>query len=338
MKITQIFLFTFLIPSIFTFPSYSGVYKNTELCKSFKVQNFTCYPDESEIRVELKSSYVNLFIKSSENSIELKCNQRHVVNLSNLKNLPHLNQSKISKLTVSGCVIGDNLFFSKFSEKLNLKSLKSLDLNIKVDKTKKIIPEIFAGLESAIEMKFYTHSNHTFDKNSFQKFERLSVLSLHVYDLIEPQIPTDLFNDLKQLNSLSIFNLAHAKKQENKLLDLMITDFINLEIFTLQGIRWPFQLHLKLPRILRTIEIKNNHKIINLDENCFKKNENIEKIDLSNNSIAELHPMIFWSQSQLEKIDLSFNMLTNLSSELFSKNDFLEIVDLSNNHLETLGM
>lgn len=339
MIFTSIFTLTLIIASICAFPSSSDVFKNTENCKLFKDKNFTCYPDDSEFRVELKSPYVVLIVNTVDESIELKCNQRHVVNLTHLESFPSVNLSKMSKLSVAGCVIGDDSFFKVLSGRLSLRrSLTTLAIDIKIDKTKKIVPEVFNGLESATEMKLYTHSNHTFHPKSFMKFEDLAMLELHVYDLLEPPIPSTLFNGLRSLNSLSIFSSSSSRKQQQKLLDLSISDFINLEKFSLQGVRWPLDLHLKLPRILTQIEIKNNHKITKLDENCFKRNEQIERMDLSNNSIADLPPRVFWSQSQLEKIDLSFNKLRNLSQELFARNKFLEVLDLSNNELTTLGM
>ena len=244
----------------------------------------------------------------------------------------------MSKFIFNGCVIGDNSFFKELTDRLNLKNLKTLEIDIKVDKTKRINPEIFNGLESATEMKFYTHSNHTFHPKSFMKFDKLSVLELHVYDLMEPPIPTVIFDVLKSLKSLTIISTSNNRKQLQKSLNFSISNFVNLEKFSLCGVRWPLDLQLKLPRILLEIEIKNNQKITNLDENSFKSNEQVEKIDLSNNSITDLHPRVFWNQLQLENIDLSFNKLRNLTEELFAMNKFLEILDLSNNYLNTLGM
>lgn len=339
MSLLTILIITLISTPFLSHSSPITIYDTTEICRTLKERNFTCYPDDSQFKVNLKNSYVNLMVNFEEKLIQLECHQQRTVNLANLINFPQLNLSDFTKLTFSNCYLGDSSFFSNLTEKLNLRNLKSLELDLKIEKTKKISQEIFNGLESAQEMKLKTHRNHTFDSNSLSKLERLLALEVHVHDLMDPPISPYLFNELRKLKKLWIFSTGGShKRQEIKMFELFISDYLSLEEFKLEGVRWAFEVNLKVPRTLHEFTMRNNQKYTNADENSFRRFEMVEKMDLSNNSIDELHSRVFWSLKQVESIDLSSNLLRELNEEVFEKNAGLEVLDLSNNRLKTLGM
>lgn len=311
--------------------------KICEVVKKFK----SCFPEENQVMIHLDGPYIELNIKQSENFIELKCHQRRELKNSLLENFPKLNLTKIQKLKITRCVLGESSFLKNFLDRINAENLKKIEFDLKFKKEMEITPETFDGLENVTEMKMNAEKHHNLRSDSFKKFEMLTVLSLHVYDVIEPQIPSELFTAMKKLEVLSIVSSAAFKEGKNsevKNFTLLLDDFMNLKKFSLEGVRWPFEMQLKLPKMVSDLTISKNYHLVKLGEEEFRRNDQIEVLNLTNNNLAEIHPKAFVNQENLQKIDLSFNRLVKIDEKLFAENIELEYVNLSNNNLGTLGL
>lgn len=313
--------------------------RNEKFCEHFGKNK--CFSDENAITVNFDGVYIKLNIKSSENSIELKCHQKRELRNYLVENFPQINLTKIEKMKITRCVLGENSFIKNFLDRLNLKNLKKIDFDFKLKKDKEITSDIFDGLKNVQKMKLNTEKHHTFQTDSFAKLESLTDLSLHVYDVMDPQIPSDLFTAMRKLEILSIVSSAafeENKNSEKKNFTLIMDDFMNLKEFSLEGVRWKFQLHLKLPKMVNDVKITKNPNLTIFGEEEFKRNDQIENLDLSKNSLVEIHPRAFWKQKNLLKINLSFNKLSTINEKLFAENTELEFLDVSNNNLEQLGL
>lgn len=313
--------------------------EDRKICEILK--KYKCYSNEEEVVVNFDGIYIELNIKPSKNFIELKCRQKRELMNYQLTNFPQLNLTRIQTFKITHCGLGENSFLKNFIEKINAKNLEKIDFDLKFKKDIEITPETFDDLENVTEMKLNAEKHPKLQADSFKKLERLTFLSLHVYDVFEPQIPSDLFTALKKLEVLSIGSIAASKEgkySEVKNFTLHLDDYMNLKKFSLDGIRWPFEMQLKLPKMVSEVKISNNYHLVKLGENEFKRNDNIEIINLAKNNLAEIHPEAFANQVNLQKLDLSGNKLSTIDKKLFETNIQLEILDLSGNNLETLGL
>jgi hypothetical protein len=301
----------------------------------------TCNSKEDEIAVNFDGMYIDLIIKQSESYMEIKCRQKRELWNYQVPKISRFDLQSIKKLKIIHCVLGEISFLKNFTDHFNAKNILKADLDFKFKKEMEITSEIFDGLEKATEMKLNAEKHHNLRADSFKKLESLTVLSLYVYDVIEPQIPSDLFTALKKLEILSVVSTAgykEGKYNKAKNFTLLLNDYMNLKKFSLQGVRWPFDMQLKLPKMVNDITISNNVQLIKLGENEFRRNDQIEVLNLSRNSLEEIHKQAFWPLLNLQKIDLSFNKLSTINATLFVENVYLEYLDLSSNKLETLGL
>lgn len=79
--------------------------------------------------------------------------------------------------------------------------------------------------------------------------------------------------------------------------------------------------------------VLHGNLIKDLTRNSFVNNELLQRLQLSSNTIAQMHPETFSHLRHLRELDLSFNLISKLDRELFKANEKFEEINLSRNYI-----
>lgn len=172
-----------------------------------------------------------------------------------------------------------------------------------------------------------------------------------------PDLPEDLFHNLKQLQSLNLMSnrllVLHpqwfSQLSHLGLLDLSKNFFASVPVETFRSLRELSTLLLSgnnishLPKEvfkgLQKLKILrlNNNVIRELSAGTFADLILLEELSLQNNLITHLPPDLFSKTLNLQKLFLSHNRLTSLPQGIFTNLPLLSQISLYKNQLESLG-
>lgn len=181
-------------------------------------------------------------------------------------------------------------------------------LNLWGNKLHNLTKETFRGMTSDIQLDLSRNELKSLQPDVFHHLVNMEFLSLNSNNFSE--LPNGLFERTKKLGEFQmVFNREQIKKLPNKFLA-------------------------NLP-LLRNVTIQCN--LMELSENIFENSDNLTKLILKDNQLAELPGKMLQTQVNLIEIDLSNNRLTSLDEQIFRNTAKIRILNLSKNNLRIIS-
>ena len=274
-----------------------------------------------------------------------------------------------TQVFLDSCPVTMNGSLYDYTSKIS-KNMKHLSLNLAGinNEDKDFNTNYFTRITDLISLNLRVHRRIDFRlplENIFEKLVELE--NLKIRDL---PTPNGIFDSLKQLKSLSIFNhflkpkaLQYGIfKNQRKLtilrLDGFSVDYFHPQLFASMTELETFILINSRLESLPEYMLKHNHKletfqmtdsIMNisnllqlnnhehLPEDLFKNLTNISKITITGNQLSSLPKNSFKDQIHLDFLDLERNHLVNLTDGLFDSLTSLRVLILSFNKLSSLS-
>lgn len=189
-------------------------------------------------------------------------------------------------------------------------------------------PEVIGGLTNLEYLKLSDNPIVSISSMVSRSLKKLELNSCKLAAL-QPTVFTGL-EALKEVNLAHNYRLSLGSPDEKSYvqsgsLRKINLSHCNMNSLDLQG----------FPQLLTAIVREN--MIQQLGRDSFTGTPLLEHIDLSFNSIHNIHPEAFRPLLHLKTLDLSFNMISRVDGKLFKSNDLLTDVNLSRNFIGRLS-
>lgn len=273
------------------------------------------------------------FYKNSAGNLKIECYSKLGIDMDQL---PDIKFNTVKSIEMHQCSLLNSTTLNELQRNFGLSGIKSLKIYSTRDSQSSVIDEkLFESFSDLESLEMITNSFVMFKENAFKSLHNVQMVNLQVYDIIA--LPYNVFKPLWKLETLIITNSGRMKA-ETKTLNFTMNSCINLEHFTLSGIRWSVHVLnlLTYNRRLTTVKI-NENRIKSLSENFLNGSSEVEKLFLSHNHIQYLPAKVFSTQISLIELDLNHNEIVSLDEGIFQKNVDLEILNLSHNKLSTIS-
>lgn len=273
------------------------------------------------------------FYKSSSGLLKIECHSKLGIQLDRL---PVVKFNNVQSIELHQCSFSNQTALTEVKKSFGLRAIKNMKIfSTRDSESSEIDDKLFESFTDLESLEMITNSFVTFKEKAFKSLHNIKMLKLQVYDIID--LPYNVFKPLQKLETLIITNSGRMKA-EAKTLNFTMNSCINLEHFTLSGVRWSVHVLnlLSYNRRLTTVKVTDN-QIKTLSQNIFNGSSEIEEIVLSYNHIKLLPAKIFSTQLNLIKLDLNHNELVSLDEEIFEKNIDLETLNLSHNRLTSVS-
>ncbi|KAI6193751.1 hypothetical protein M3Y96_01052000 [Aphelenchoides besseyi] len=300
--------------------------------------------------LNLEYNEFRLFPKTSFHSLKKLANLQ--MNHNQIDELPvralELSPNLIELHLMSNKIrtINDQIFHTSSSQKLEWLNLANnqieeigsngfellprlFHLNLAGNKLQHINPQTFNLLPNLKYLNLERNEINVLRDYSFNQLPLLAFLSL-AYNRLD-RIDDTVFQNVSALEQLSLahnqftkFDLQFLNNRADKLaaLDLSYNKLTRLEIHNSRHSISFLNLRHNNLEFIDTFLLLGCHKLLHLD--------------LSLNSIMEIHVDAFQTAKKLKFLDLSGNQLPTIWRETFSHQELLEILDLSYNYLSFL--
>jgi Leucine-rich repeat (LRR) protein len=234
---------------------------------------------------------------------------------------------------------------------INSESFKDLNqlfvLEIHFNKIQIIKNDTFSGLSAMEYLIMFRNLIHTIEDNSFAAMKKIKFLYLFSNKLekIHNKMFRNLFslaelllfeNDMIEIESESFIDLVKLEKLHlfsNKLRYLNNLTFVGL--YSLREL-WLQKNELKQigPIFSNLVNLNyivfDNNKLESVDQDCFRSNENLIKIEVFSNGISRLNNLNIENLSKLDELNLNNNLLM---SNFPLNNTRMTILHLKNNRI-----
>lgn len=270
------------------------------------------------------------FSKKDELKLKIEClNFRVGIDLDRI---PQLNFESINKIELSGCSVSNSSLLSAIKSSFRIKKVKSLTITSTNEPNLVTVPDdLFKDFTELEELEMTSSFRVSYNKTVFKALTSLKTLKLHVNDIIA--LPSIIFEPLENVRNL-VLSGSGSPKHEAKKFNIVLNKCINMQTFTLTGIRWPVQIGALVNFVgPLKVSILHNRFGSEISSRAFEKASYIEKLFLTNNSIKSLPKDVFAWQTSMTVIDVSFNLIVELHNDIFKAARSLEIINLSHNQI-----
>lgn len=273
------------------------------------------------------------FYKSSAGVLKIECHSKLGIDMDLL---PVVKFNTVESIEMHQCPLSNHTTLAELKKSFGLSGIKRLKIYLTRDSESSAIDEeLFESFSDLESLEMITNSFVIFKEKAFKSLHNVKIVKLQVYDIIA--LPYNVFKPLRKLDTLTITNSGRTK-DEAKTLNFTMNSCINLEHFTLSGVRWSIHVLnlLTYNRRLTTVKITDN-RIKTFSENFLNGSSEVEEIILTLNHIKSLPAKIFSSQTSLIKLDLNHNEISSLDEGIFQENIDLETLNLSHNKLSSIS-
>jgi Leucine-rich repeat (LRR) protein len=170
------------------------------------------------------------------------------------------------------------------------------------------------------------------ERLDFNWTQNEKIQRLEIFDTIFKFIPNNLFDKLRNLNTLEVINSRFTDLRASI---LKSENLLNLR-FEGNSINFiPPNAFIFLPRLQVLILIHNN--IESIDQNAFNRLNNLEKLNLEGNKILKLKVETFRNLISLTHLSLAKNSLRQLDGKLLEAQKQIQVVKFNENPIEIIG-
>lgn len=193
-----------------------------------------------------------------------------------------------------------------------------LVLNLRNNTIDKVLSNSFYGLRHLIELDLSENQIKRIDRNAFESLDSLQRLNLCMNNLTA--IPTTLFNRLHQLKYLNLSRnkfkiLPNGIFATQFALEHLIIDETSLQKLNNWVSRQPDEVKRDVLQRLRSISIRRNRNLREIDAITFRSLPAVEYLNLTENSLSVL-PHEIGELTELKHLDISKNDLISIPKQL----------------------
>lgn len=313
---------------------YSCQKTNFCTCTENENRTFSYICKTQTNQIEQLSIDLHTLLKLDEAFVSARCDGSNSSEL--FKNLPKLNHAGyFSKdpflfFILNQCRLTETPLVNLTSNVLDITNAPYIYYTVRDIKNIPITRNYLKGLKKLITLHFEDKSQISLPTDLFEDLKNLRILTI----VAEVEfLPLKIFSTL---SNLQIINLTMPIKN---LESYQWSDSVDTVIF--QGMRsrtFPNDLFVNKSK-LQKICYKDSSTFLetHISENMFQGSDGIQTIELSGNQLRKLPNRLFYDQTKLHKLILSHNNLSRISDILFIKNKELFFLDLSYNHFDIIS-
>lgn len=301
-----------------------------------------CDLDEA---IEVRENLLGAFNKSLQNfkvSAHGDCLKRINFTPKSLSAYDSLEEMTLSNIATSG--------FEEIIPPPNLSSVLLQNVSFGNDNT------IFSNKSGVERMDLINCRIENFTREFFKNIKIIDELWIE-RSIRSKSIPNDLFQDLQQLEVVTLIN-----NEFESLLDGTLDANTELSSFNLssKSLKALGENVFKKAIFLRELSITNSwvtvlpdnfiksctkitdltlshNRIEKIPQNFFANQKSIERLLLNNNRIVDISDGTFSTLKRCEVLDLSWNRLVNISDQIFDGMSSLNTILLNDNRISSLG-
>lgn len=248
------------------------------------------------------------------------------------RNLPKLNLQYLysGRVTLNQCLLTEKPLVILASDVLDINYTYFIEYTVRGIKNIPIVRDHLKGLKNLFRFHFEDKSQTSLPEDLFEDLKDLGSLSITTEVEF---LPLKFFSGLTKLNSIEL-SMPLINLDNFQWPDAFESLFFN----RLVSETFPNDLFANKKYLRRVAYTKSSTFLTtNITENMFKDSVNIIIIDLSGNQLKTLPDRLFYDQKLLQKLFLNHNHLSEISDDLFIDKYELMQLDLSYNHLVTIS-
>lgn len=205
-------------------------------------------------------------------------------------------------------------------------------LNVRNNTIDKVLANSFYGLHNLIELNLSENHIEHINRNAFDSLDSLQRLNLCMNNL--SVLPTTLFHRLHQLKYLNLSRnrfkvLPNGIFATQYALEQLIIDDTSLQKLNNWVSRQPDEVKRDVLIRLRSISIRRNRNLLEIDAITFRSLPAVECLNLTGNSLSGL-PQEIGELTELKHLDISKNDLKSIPKQLHTLQQ-LETISMTGN-------